>query len=120
MAAQDQLEVTICQRCGRGFVLTATYQDFLARWGKEVISPVLCHTCFLRKRTWPKKRGAVKWFSSRKHYGFITTEENRDVFFHQQQLLKATGNSPQKGQTAHFHVRYSAKGPEALNVEIKE
>jgi len=100
-------------------VLTVTYRDYLMRWGREIVIPVLCHTCFLKAGPLPKQRGKVKWFSSRKNYGFITTEEDKDVFFHRQQLLKATGKPPQKGQTAHFHVRHSVKGPEALNVEIE-
>lgn len=116
---QDQLKVIVCQRCGRGFVLTATYLDFLARWGREVIVPVLCRTCFLETGPMPKKEGEVKWFSPRKHYGFITIKEDEDVFFHQQQILESVEGSPQEGQTVRFHMRYSPKGPEALNVEVE-
>jgi CspA family cold shock protein len=67
----------------------------------------------------PKERGEVKWFSSRKHYGFITIEEDEDVFFHQQQVLDDPEVTPQKGQLARFHMRHSPKGPEALNVEVE-
>ena len=116
---RDELNVIVCQRCGRGFVLTATYGDFLLRWGRHVVVPVLCPTCFLGAGPLPKKEGRVKWFSPRKHYGFITIGEDKDVFFHQQQLLEEAGGVPEKGQSARFHIRYSPKGPEALNVEIE-
>jgi len=116
---KDELDVLVCQRCGRGFVLTATYRDFLARWGRQLIVPVLCPTCFLGAGPLPKEEGRIKWFSPRKHYGFITIEAGEDVFFHQQQLLKEIHDVPQKGQSARFHMRYAAKGPEALNVEIE-
>jgi CspA family cold shock protein len=116
----DELKVIVCERCGRGFVLTATYQAFLLRWGRPVIVPVLCPTCFLGAGPLPKAEGTVKWFSPRKHYGFITIEEDRDVFFHQQQLLEEINGAPHKGQAVRFHVRHSPKGPEALNVEIEE
>jgi CspA family cold shock protein len=115
----DELEVVVCQRCGRGFVLTVTYRDFLMRWGREVIVPVLCPTCFTKAGPLPKEQGEVKWFSSRKHYGFITIEEDTDVFFHQQQLLDDVQSTPQEGQSVRFHMRYSPKGPEAVNVEIE-
>jgi CspA family cold shock protein len=116
---KDEIDVIVCQRCGRGFVLTATYHDFLLRWGRHVIVPVLCPTCFLATGPLPKQEGRVKWFSPRKHYGFITTGEDTDVFFHQQQILEKIKSVPQKGQSARFHMRRSPKGPEALNVEIE-
>ena len=115
---QGELKVVVCQRCGRGFVLTATYRDFLMRWGRELIVPVMCPTCFTRVGPLPKEEGEVKWFSPRKRYGFITIEEDLDVFFHEQQLLDDVQSGPQKGQPVRFHMRYSVKGPEAVNVEI--
>lgn len=115
---QNQVQVIVCQRCGRGFVLTVTYRDFLARRERRVIAPVVCPSCFQREGPLPKEEGKVKWFSPRKHYGFITISKDKDVFVHQQQLLENECN-PQEGQTARFHVRYSPKGPEALNVEIE-
>jgi len=114
----NQHEAAICQRCGRGFMLTATYRNLLDRRGAKVVTPVLCTTCFLKDGPLPKQRGRVKWFSPRKHYGFIVTAKGEEVFFHQHQLLG--DNEVHKGQTALFHVRYSVKGPEALNVELVE
>lgn len=116
---KDKLDVRVCQRCGRGYVFTATYRDFLARWGRDVVVAVLCPTCFLGKGPLPKVEGKVKWFSPRKRYGFLTLGEEGDVFFHQKQLVAEAEKSPEEGQTARFHVRNSPKGPEALNVEIK-
>jgi CspA family cold shock protein len=75
-------------------------------------------TCFLRKGPAPKEQGKVKWFSPRKRYGFIVSAKGEEVFFHQQQLLG--GNEVRKGQMARFHVGHSAKGPQALNVELVE
>lgn len=114
-----ELDVVVCQRCGRGFVLTATYRRFLARWGRRLIVPVLCRTCFLQGGPLPKAEGKVKWFSPRKHYGFLTMKEQGDVFFHQQQLVEDVKEAPREGQRARFHMRISSKGPEALNVEIE-
>lgn len=33
-------QAVVCQRCGRGFVLTSTYRDFLQRRGVKVVVPV--------------------------------------------------------------------------------
>jgi CspA family cold shock protein len=99
-------------------VLTTAYCDFLARRGTKVKMPVLCMACFLRTGPWPKQQGQVKWFSSRKCYGFIVTGEGQELFFHQQQLLEDQETQPQEGQKVLFHARDTAKGPEALNVEL--
>ena len=114
----SQHQVVTCQRCGRGFLLTTSYRDFLGRRGAKVVTPVLCMTCYLKAGPLPKQQGKVKWFSPRKHYGFIITGEGKEVFFHQHQLLG--GNEVHKGQMAWFHIRHSVKGPEALNVELRE
>ena len=86
----DQHQVAVCQRCGRGFMLTTTYRDFLRRRGTKVVTPVLCTTCFLKGGPLPKRRGKVKWFSPHKHYGFITTGEGEEVFFTSTSFLGAT------------------------------
>jgi CspA family cold shock protein len=114
----DQLQIIVCQRCGRGFVLTSTYRDWLARRGAQIILPVLCPTCFMKAGPMPKQRGEVKWFDSKKHYGFIVTTEGEEIFFHQRQILNGDGNETHQGQTVRFHVRHMTKGPEALNVEL--
>ena len=101
----NQPQATVCQRCGRAFVLTTAYCDFLARRGTKVKVPVLCMACFLRAGPWPKQQGQVKWFSSRKRYGFIVTGEGQET-------------QPQEGQEVLFHAHDTAKGPEALNVEL--
>jgi CspA family cold shock protein len=76
--------------------------------------------CYFKSGPLPKERGEVKWFSERKRYGFLVGERGQEVFFHRDQLLSTNGHGPLQGQEARFHVRYSGKGPEALNVELVE
>jgi cold shock CspA family protein len=116
----EQFQTVTCHRCGSGFVLTTTYQNLLSRRGAKVVIPVLCPTCFLNGGPQPKQRGTVKWFSLRKHYGFIVTDEGEEVFFHEQQILEENGNKVRSGHTVQFHLHYPIKGPEALNVELVE
>jgi CspA family cold shock protein len=114
----DQPRVGTCQRCGSGFLFTATYGHLLARRGHYVIAPVLCPTCYLAEGPLPKRRGEVKWFNHHKRYGFILTDDGEEVFFHQSQLVGANGGQVREGVTVRFHLHYPAKGPEALNVEL--
>ena len=116
----DRLQMIVCQRCGRGFILTANYRALRARRGAEAVVPVLCPTCFLKKGPLPKERGKVKWFDPHKHYGFIVTEEGEEIFFHQRQLLTGNREEAHEGEVARFRVRDTVKGPEALNVELGE
>jgi CspA family cold shock protein len=120
MTRANKSQMIVCLRCGRGFILTSTYLDFLERRGARAVMPVLCPTCFVTKKPLPKQRGKVKWFNPRKRYGFIATEAGEEVFFHQEQILLDTGQAPREGQTVRFHLHYPHKGPEALNVELVE
>lgn len=114
----DQSQSVVCQRCGRGFIVTPNYHDFLERRGVKVRIPVSCMTCFMKDGPSPKQQGQVKWFSPRKRYGFIINGKGEEFFFHQQQLLDDQGPHPKEGQTVLFHKHYAPKGPEALNVEL--
>jgi len=120
MSMPDQLQVVVCQQCGRGFVLTVNYRDLLVRWGAKVVVPVLCPTCFLKTGPVPKRHGRVKRFDPGKGYGFIATGAGEEIFFHQRQLFGGNGKEPYEGQVVWFHLAYSAKGPKALNVELSE
>jgi cold shock CspA family protein len=113
----EQLTVAERQRCGRGFLLTPTYRDWLARRGVEVVQPLLCPTCFSKTGPVPKQHGQVKWLSPHKHYGFTSGEEGDEIFFHERPIVRDDGE-PYKGQRVRFHVEYAERGPEALNVEL--
>ena len=115
---RDKRRVLTCQRCGKGFIMTSNYAQFLARCGEKVIAPVQCLNCYWKAGSMPNLRGKVKWFDTRKGYGFIVAGNDQDVFLHQNQLFGGNGAMPQEGQDARFHIRYAVKGPEALNVEL--
>ncbi len=113
----EKLQVITCKRCGRGFILTRTYRDMLRRRGAKIVEPVSCPTCFVRKGPRVKQEGTVKWFSSRKRYGFLVAGDGEEVFFHEEQVLNGKKWTPEEGQVVRFHTRREEKGLEALNVE---
>jgi CspA family cold shock protein len=111
-------KVFVCQRCGRAFILTVDYVTFLRKRGKREVTPLLCPTCFWKNGQVPKEYGQVKWFSSRKRYGFIETEHGEEIFFHQDQFVGTNERKLKEGQPVRFHVRGTVKGAKALNVEL--
>ena len=67
-------------------------------------------------------KGTVKWFNSRKGYGFITSEEGTDVFVHFS-AIKAEGDefkSLNENDKVEFDITEGQKGPQASNVVVTE
>ena len=62
------------------------------------------------------KKGTVKWFNSKKGYGFISDEEGNDVFVHFSALNMEGYKSLDEGQEVTFDVVDGEKGPQAANV----
>ena len=62
------------------------------------------------------KKGTVKWFNSKKGYGFISDEEGNDVFVHFSALNMDGYKSLDEGQAVTFDVVDGEKGPQAANV----
>jgi CspA family cold shock protein len=67
-------------------------------------------------------KGTVKWFNSRKGFGFISSEEGSDVFVH----YTALAGDDNEYKTLHendkveFDVTDGQKGPQASNVVVTE
>jgi CspA family cold shock protein len=61
-------------------------------------------------------KGKVKWFNSTKGFGFITTEEGKDVFVHFSAIKMDGYKSLDENQEVEFDVVDGEKGPQAANV----
>jgi len=67
-------------------------------------------------------KGTVKWFNSRKGYGFITSEEGTDVFVHFS-AIQAEGDefkSLNENDKVEFDIVEGQKGPQASNIVVTE
>ncbi len=61
-------------------------------------------------------KGTVKWFNATKGYGFITTEEGKDVFAHYSAIEMEGFKTLDENQAVEFEVTDGAKGPQAAHI----
>lgn len=67
----------------------------------------------------PRPRGVVAtWFPDR-GYGFIRTEGDREVYFHQRSVANHDRGAIALGAQVEFEVEEGAKGPQAARVVVR-
>jgi len=62
--------------------------------------------------------GTIKKLVSDRGFGFISTGQGKDVFFHGSGLVDATFDELEVGQTVSFEVEDSPRGARAKNVRV--
>ena len=62
--------------------------------------------------------GKVKWFNNGKGYGFVETEEGKDVFVHFSAVQGKGYKTLNESQSVEFEVSDGEKGPQANNVVV--
>ena len=65
-----------------------------------------------------KERGTVKWFSAGKGYGFLSREDETDVFVHYSSIVGEGFKTLEEGENVEFTVEQGEKGLQATNVEV--
>ena len=63
-----------------------------------------------------KKTGTVKWFDSKKGYGFIEVEGGDDVFVHFSEIKEEGYKSLKDGEKVEFEIQKDDQGERAKNV----
>jgi CspA family cold shock protein len=61
-------------------------------------------------------QGIVKWFSDKKGYGFIESEEGKDVFVHFSAINMPGFKTLAEGDRVTFDLEEGDRGPAAANV----
>jgi CspA family cold shock protein len=60
-------------------------------------------------------KGTVKWFNSKKGYGFIQGEDGMDVFVHRSSVPRGTYLN--EGDKVEYEMEDSDRGSKAVNVK---
>ena len=60
--------------------------------------------------------GTVKWFNAQKGFGFITTEDGKDVFVHYSGIVSEGFKALEEGEKVKFDLTVGQKGDQAVNV----
>ena len=64
-------------------------------------------------------KGKVKWFNAEKGYGFILSEEGKDVFVHFSAIQGEGFKTLDEGQSVTYDLTEGQRGMQASNV-VKE
>ena len=90
-------------------------------FGFREITPSLCRQFFRFTHFSfrdPVMTGKVKWFDAAKGFGFIQTEEGKDVFVHYTGIVKEGFKRLDENQEVEFEITEGKRGPQATNVVV--
>lgn len=65
-------------------------------------------------------KGKVKRLIRDRGFGFITAEDDTEVFFHRSELVEADFDTIEEGADVEFDLESGAKGPRAVKVKVAE
>lgn len=63
-------------------------------------------------------KGTIKWYNSRKGYGFVQGEDGKDIFVHRSSVPE--GVFLNEGDAVEYEVEDSDRGPKATNIKKTE
>jgi len=107
-------EMLHCERCGVLFLWTAEEQKQQTELSRD--QPDRCPGCRLLLPARGRERGLVKWYSTRKKYGFIARSSGPELFAHRSHFDGVGRLRP--GDLVEFSVEEGEKGPMAVEVRL--
>jgi cold shock protein len=108
-----------CAKCGIRFAYTAYEQRVHARSNPPGSPPMLCPGCRALERLGAQKTGTVRWYDRRKGYGFVRSQDGRDIFFHRSALVNTRAGPPRRNSRVRFLLATTDRGMEATEVCVE-
>lgn len=62
--------------------------------------------------------GRVKWYSEKKGYGFIETDQDGEIFFHRSNIQDHGHFGLQKLDRVTFEIKRTPRGPQGVQVKV--
>jgi cold shock protein len=63
-------------------------------------------------------QGKIKWYNTKKGYGFVESEEGKDIFIHRSSV--PDGLFLKEGDSIEYEIEETDKGPKAVNIKKNE
>lgn len=87
-------------------------------WALIMLVQLVIHFLPLEAVADTREEGIVKWFNGAKGFGFITRDNEEDVFVHFRSIRGRGHRTLHEGQRVRFGVVESAKGLQAEDVSV--
>ena len=65
-------------------------------------------------------KGTIRRLLEHRGFGFIQSEDGRNVFFHRSEVLHVPFGALQEGRAVEFRVEETPQGPKARRVRVME
>jgi CspA family cold shock protein len=115
---KQQDETLFCERCGISFLWSTEEQKEAEQQPSRADEPRLCPGCRQLLPAPGRERGLVKWYNTRKHYGFITRRSSGELYLHGSALREPGRLVP--GDLVEFTVGANERGSIATDVLVLE
>jgi cold shock protein len=99
-----------CASCQTQFLWTPAEQQ------RDDQPPSHCPACRHLLPAEGRRRGMVKFYSLRKHWGFVTQPDGVEVFFHRSALAPGEALPLAEGELVEYAVEPSPRGPQAIDL----
>lgn len=108
-----------CARCGISFVWSREEQQAARPEHGAVSAPAtFCPGCRRLVPAPGRERGLVRWYSTRRGYGFIARRDGPEIFAHVSEVR--AGSRLQAGALVEFAIGETERGPSAQTIEVLE
>ncbi len=99
-----------CASCATQFLWTPAEQR------ESDQPPAHCPACRHLLPAEGRRRGVVKFYSQRKHWGFVTQADGAELFFHRSALAPDEPLPLREGDLVEYTVEQSSRGPQAVQM----